>query len=425
MPARRPRPDGAHHPESPNGFQEKHLAIRRRQRDLDFRFEMTSRSGYLPRRIAASRSSADVLVVGAGVVGLAIALELRGRGAEVVVLERKGVAEGQSGIQPGGVRLQWGTMVNCRLATESLDWWRTAEERLESPVPLAFASCGYVFVAHSDAALERLEANVRVQNAAGVPSRIVSPAEAAELVPGLQSAAIVGASYCAEDGYMGEPQAAIAAMARHVDVRIATVEAVASFAGQWGLDTSAGRFVAPAAVIAAGAETCSLVGPLGIELPIELEPRHLFLSAPIRDRLLEPLVISPERHFAAKQLHGGRILASDLDATGDPEAQASAWRRNVRAVIAELLPKLEYVDLDVIVSGAYDVTPDRQPILGPVEGHEGLHVAAGFSGHGFMIAPAVGRIVAAAVAGEHDTVLAILDSRRFQEGRTVPEPQVI
>jgi sarcosine oxidase subunit beta len=379
----------------------------------------------MPRRMTAPRSSADVLVVGAGVVGLAIALELRARGAEVVVLEGKGVGEGQSGIQPGGIRLQWGTTINCRLAIESLAWWRTAEERLESPVPLALASCGYLFVAHTDEALARLGANVRVQNEAGVPSRIVSPTEAAALVPGLDPVSIVGASYCPEDGYMGAPQAAIAAMGRRVDVRIATVEAIAPSDGAWLLDTSAGRFTAGALVIAAGADTCSLVGPLGVDLPIDLEARHLFLSAPIRERLLEPLVVSPERRFAAKQLHGGRVLASDLGATGSPEAGAAGWRSNVRAVIGELLPVLAYIDLDVIVSGAYDVTPDRQPILGPVEGHDGLYVAAGFSGHGFMIAPAVGRIVAGAVVGEHDTVLAILDSRRFQEGRTVPEPQVI
>jgi sarcosine oxidase subunit beta len=94
-------------------------------------------------------------------------------------------------------------------------------------------------------------------------------------------------------------------------------------------------------------------------------------------------------------------------------------------VIDELLPVLEYVGLDVIASGAYDVTPDRQPILGPLPGHDGLHVAAGFSGHGFMMAPAIGRIVAAGVAGESDAVLDVLDCRRFAERRTVPEPQVI
>ena len=374
--------------------------------------------------MAASRSSADVLVVGAGVVGLSIALALRTRGAQVVVLERAGVGEGQSGIQPGGIRLQWGTTLNCRLAIESRAWWTTAGERLDAPT-LAFDSCGYLFVAHSEAVLERLAAAVRLQNAAGVPSRVVSPMEAGSLVPGLRTESLVGATYCAEDGYMDEPRAAIAAIARQLDVRHATVDAVLPDGGAWTLDTTAGRFTAPSVVVAAGADTRALVGPLGVDLPIELEPRHLFLSPPIRERLLEPLVIAPELRFAAKQLHDGRVLASDLGATGDPETEAPAWRRNVRAAVSDLLPILEYVGLDVLVSGSYDVTPDRQPILGPLPGHDGLHVAAGFSGHCFMIAPAVGRIVAGGVAGERDTVLDILDSRRFQEGRTVPEPQVI
>jgi sarcosine oxidase subunit beta len=375
--------------------------------------------------MAAFRSSADVLVVGAGVVGLSIALALRTRGAQVVVLERAGVAEGQSGIQPGGIRLQWGTTLNCRLAIESRAWWTTAGERLDGAATLAFDSCGYLFVAHGEAVLERLSDAVRLQNAAGVPSRVVSPAEAGRLAPGLRTESLVGATYCAEDGYMDEPRAAIAAIARHLDVRRATVDAVVPDGGTWALDTTVGRFTAPSVVVAAGADTRALVGPLGVDLPIELEPRHLFLSPPIRERLLEPLVIAPELRFAAKQLHGGRVLASDLGATGDPETEAPAWRRNVRAAVSALLPILEYVGLDVLVSGSYDVTPDRQPILGPLPGHDGLHVAAGFSGHGFMIAPAVGRIVAGGVAGERDTVLDILDSRRFQEGRTVPEPQVI
>ena len=375
--------------------------------------------------MAASRSSAEVLVVGAGVVGLSIALALRTRGAQVVVLERAGVGEGQSGIQPGGIRLQWGTTLNCRLAIESRAWWTTAGERLDGPVTLAFDSCGYLFVAHGEAVLERLTAAVRLQNAAGVPSCVVSPAEAGRLVPGLRTESLVGATYCAEDGYMDEPRAAIAAIARQLDVRHATVDAVLPDGGAWTLDTTAGRFTAPSVVVAAGADTRALVGPLGVDLPIELEPRHLFLSPPIRERLLGPLVVAPELRFAAKQLHGGRVLASDLGAAGDPETEAPAWRRNVRAAISDLLPILEYVELAVLVSGAYDVTPDRQPILGPLPGHDGLHVAAGFSGHGFMIAPAVGRIVAGGVAGQRDTVLDILDSRRFQEGRTVPEPQVI
>jgi len=131
----------------------------------------------------------DVVVVGGGVTGVSVALALQDRGLDAVVLERSGVAAGQSGVQPGGVRQQWGTATACRLARESATWWRDAEERLASPVPLGFQACGYLFVAHSEAGLARLVANVAVQNAEGVASRVVSPEEAAELLPGLLVAA--------------------------------------------------------------------------------------------------------------------------------------------------------------------------------------------------------------------------------------------
>jgi sarcosine oxidase, subunit beta len=367
----------------------------------------------------------DVAVVGGGVIGLSVALALQECGHTAVVLERSGVASGQSGVQPGGVRQQWGTPIACRLAREAVAWWRDAEERLASPVPLGFQACGYLFVAHGGQTLERLAANVAVQNAEGVPSRIVTPGEAAELVPGLEPGELAGAAWCAEDGYFDRPQAAIEAIARHVDVRIGEVTALARAGTGWVASGPFGEVTADAVVVATGVDANALLGPLGCPLPIEPEERHLFLSAPVRERLLEPLVVAPELRFAAKQLGDGRVLASDLGAVGDPEEGAARWRAAVREGIRRLVPILEYVDLGILASGRYDVTPDRQPVLGPVPGHDGLHVAAGFSGHGFMIAPAVGRIVAAGVLGEADPILEVLDAARFAAGRPVPEPQVV
>src|SRR3981081_4352390 len=107
----------------------------------------------------------EVAVVGAGVIGLAIARELQNRGTRVAVFERSGIGAGASGVQPGGVRQQWGTPVACRLARESAAFYAEADELLESPVPLGFRACGYLFVAHTDATLGRLATNVAVQNA--------------------------------------------------------------------------------------------------------------------------------------------------------------------------------------------------------------------------------------------------------------------
>ena len=341
-----------------------------------------------------------VAIVGAGVTGLSIAFHLVERGVGPVrVYDRSGIGAGASGVQPGGVRLQWGTEINCRMAQESLAFWLKAQERLEARVELGWRACGYLWLAHSEAVLDNLRANVALQNALGIPSRIVSPEEAAELVPGLQTATVTGAAWCAEDGYFDRPQAIVEALGARATIEIADIRTLDD------LD-------AETIVVAAGVDT-----PRLIDVPIVTEERHLFFSEPIRERLLEPLVIAPERSFAAKQLGDGRLLASDLSGHD---------RNHVREVMRELLPQLEFARLDTFVTGTYDVTPDHQAILGRVPRRGSVWVAAGFSGHGFMMAPAVGRSIAAAIAGEPpNEYLQALSPDRFARGAQLPEPSVV
>jgi glycine/D-amino acid oxidase-like deaminating enzyme len=343
-------------------------------------------------------SMPDVIVVGAGIVGLSIAFHLTESGASVTIVDRTGVGAGASGMQPGGVRQQWGTPTNCLLAQESLRFYEDAVERLQMRVDPGFCRCGYLFLAHSERALERLQANVALQNGLGVPSRIVSPAEATGLVPELDTGTVSGAAWCDEDGYFDRPQAILEAFGALFDVELREVSDVDDLA-------------AGAVVVAAGVDTPRLLP----QLPIHAETRTLFFSDPIKERLLEPLVVSAEKGLAAKQLADGRLLASDLRAGA---------RANVRSSFEELLPRLVYVALPTVVEGLYDVTPDHQPILGHVR--DRVWVAAGFSGRGFMQAPAVGRIVAESVLGvASDPVLSVFDTGRFAEGRLVPEPSVV
>ena len=363
----------------------------------------------------------QVAVVGAGVTGLFVAHALATHGVAATVYERTGIAAGASGVQPGGIRQQWGTAVNCLLARESLAFYREAQKRMGMRVDPHFRACGYLFLAHSAEARARLAANVGLQNKLGVPSRLVEPDEAARLAPGLDASTVTGASWCAEDGYLDHPRAVLAALGERAAVVPADVVGLKHRRSQWELAFADGTSTMAAnVVVAAGWESRALIP----DLPIEREPRYLFLSEPIRERLLEPLVISPERHFAAKQLADGRVLASDLAAAGDADAARDGWLRHVRTCIETLLPALEFVSFPLLVEGFYDVTPDRQAILGEVR--PGLWVAAGFSGHGFMLAPAVGRILAEAIAlGREDEALRVLDARRFAEGRLMPEPQVV
>ena len=370
-----------------------------------------------------TNTRSEVVVIGAGITGLSVALHLAEAGLKPLVLEREGVSAGASGVQPGGVRQQWSTPFNCRLARESAAFFADLPSRLDSTLPLGFARCGYAFLAHSEERLTELEGAVAIQNAAGIPSALLSPDEAAAVVPGLATDGLAGASWCDEDGYFDRPQSVVeafaqAAWATGAELRIADVASIGPDGDGWALmlrDDS--KILAGRLVLATGCDTAALAASAGLELPIEREARHLFYSEPIADRLLEPLVVAPERHFAAKQLADGRILASHLAASGDPEAGRAEWLGHVRNVASDLLPRLTYVSFSILVTGFYDVTPDNQPVLGAVDGLPGLYLAAGFSGHGFMLAPAVGRRIAGAVfEGVPDDALEEFSYARFARG---------
>jgi sarcosine oxidase, subunit beta len=354
-------------------------------------------------------------VVGAGISGLSIALHLLERGVSVTVLERAGVGAGASGIQPGGVRRQWSTRANCLMASESYAFYRELPQRFTTRARARFDPCGYVFLADSEVTLAGFAAAVELQNGLGIPSRLLTPTEAAAVVPGLEPTGLAGGATCAEDGYFDRPQAVVEAFAELVSSRggtieIAEVRAIARDGDGWRL----GHLTFDAVAVAAGSESRQLLATLGLDLPIIDEPRTLFLSEPVRERLLEPLVIAVDRGVAAKQLADGRVLASDLH---------SASRRRLREELDGLLPVLHYVALPIEATGYYDMTPDGQPIVDRLD--DGLWVAAGFSGHGFMVAPSTGRVVADGLLGRQlPEWHAALRADRFDR-QPITETQVI
>ena len=361
----------------------------------------------------------SVVVVGAGISGLSIALQLLERDlGPVTVVERTGIGAGASGIQPGGVRRQWATRGNCLMASESYAFYREFAERFETRAQARFDTCGYVFLADTEATLASLRAAVALQNELGIPSVLLSPDEAATVVPGLEPDGLLGAATCAEDGYFDRPQAVVEAFAEVVRARggtiaIVDVRAISRDGHGWRVGAD---LAADSVVVAAGAASRALLSPLSFDLPIVEEPRTLFLSELIRERLLEPLVIAIDRGIAAKQLADGRVLASDL--RGDPS------RSRLRAELDRLLPALHYVSLPIVATGTYDMTPDGQPIIDRLD--DGLWVAAGFSGHGFMVAPSTGRAIAGGLAGDAAPEwLDALQADRFGRRPAEHEAQVI
>ena len=379
------------------------------------------------------RRSVDVAIIGAGVTGLSIAWQLARTGdSRVVVIERSGIGAGASGVQPGGVRQQWGTRISCELAVESVAFYRRLDRQLEPRTSPRLDPCGYAFLADSTRELERLRRGVALQNELRIPSRLVDTGELERLVPGLTTTGVVGAAWCAEDGYFDQPQAVVeafgeAAQRAGARIELGHVERVIEVGGRWQAVLADGRSIeAEQMVVAAGGDTVEVLRELAVDLPIEKQARYLFMSDPIQERLLDPLVVASERRFAAKQLANGRVLASDLAADGDLELGRKQWRANIAAAIRSLVPVLEFASFPLLVEGTYDVTPDHQPILGAVADRPGLWIAAGFSGHGFMIAPAVGRILADAIRGAgEDPALDELSVSRFDTRELDPELQIV
>lgn len=374
----------------------------------------------------------DVVVVGAGIIGLSVAYHSAAAGLKTVVYERTGVGAEASGVQPGGVRQQWSTDVNCTLARESFHFYRDLGEHLASRVKPVLDQCGYVFLAHSTAALDQLARSVRLQNAHDIPSRMLSPTDLEDLVQGLATDDVVGASYCPEDGYFDRPQSVVeafaqGAVARGAELDISGVRSLRPSGGGWEIVLQSGRRTRSSnVVVAASYDTNALLASLGITLPITKVPKYLFFSDPIRERLLEPLIISQELHFASKHLADGRVLASDLTAAGDRAQREEAWRDHVRSVIDRLVPILQYVSFPLLIEGFYDSTPDSQGIVSEIGGFPGLWVTAGFSGHGFMIAPAIGRAMSELLHGRQaGAAVEELVAARFTSEALQAETQVV
>lgn len=376
---------------------------------------------------------AQVVIIGAGITGCSIAYFLAKQGCtDVIVIDKRGIAAGATGICPGGIRQQWGTAVNCRMSKFSTQFYERINDELEPEYPIEFRQVGYVFLAHTAASTERLEKNVALQQQFGIPSRMLQPSAVADIIPDVNPAIFTSASFCATDGFVDDAyhvtnSFAHAAKRRGVRFQVAEVEEIIMHGQQVaGVMTSKGRVDADIVVNASGTQSVALAENIGVHLPITPEIRRLMFTNRIEERVLEPLMISLEMGFAAKQLTDGTLYLSYLGSDLQPPYNHYEYQLRVAEVGAAIFPPLERMEMRSFVDGTYDTTPDHQAILGDVDGVDGYYQAVGMSGHGFMMGPAVGLCMAQMVLGETPTLdIHELHIRRFQTEELIPEPSIV
>jgi sarcosine oxidase subunit beta len=345
---------------------------------------------------------ARFVIAGSGSVGACIAYHLALLGArDVVLAERAEIASGSTGKAMGGVRQQFSSAAEVRLAQESIAFF-------EELGAAWFQQVGYLFLATTAAGLAELEERRELQAELGVPVERVDPG----FVRGLAADDVVGAVFCPTDGVADPP-----ALTREV------VRRAAELGVEVRERTDARELERDVLVIAAGAYS----GEFGVELPIRPLARQLLETEPIEglpDDL--PMVIEAESgfHFRRRDNCLRIAMADAVPRWGFQETVDEAVFADRLDRLAQRYPPAAGTRIARAWAGLYDMTPDAHPIIGQVG--DGLYAACGFSGHGFMQSPAVGHAVAEELLrGESSLDLTPYRLERFRGETVFPENLVL
>ncbi len=381
------------------------------------------------------KKTADVVIIGGGISGLSIAYNLAKKGTKnIVVIEKSYITSGATGRCGAGVRQQWGTEMNCRLAMESIKFFETANEELQYDRDVEFKQQGYLILSSSEKENEQFRKNVELQRSIGIDVNYLSPKGAKEIVPYLNIDKVIGATFCAKDGHLNPFLAtdAYAKAAKRLGVEIMTYTEVLGInvekAKITGVVTSRGEIKTEVVVNAAGGYSNQIGLMAGVDIPVYSRRHQIMVTEPVKE-MQEPMVISFSHNFYCQQTpHGSFIVGRGDDDEPTDLRLTSSWEflEEMSKTLKNILPPL--ADLRVIRqwAGLYNMSPDKQPIYGIVNEVKGFYLAIGFSGHGFMFAPMTGLLVSEMILGEKTTLdISTLDLDRFNRGELVFEPSVV
>ena len=403
--------------------------------------------------------TADVVIIGSGIVGSSVAYHLAQAGCtNVLVLEREAhQGKGSTGKSMGGVRAQFSTPVNIQMSRYSIDFFSKFDEVVGHPAD--YRAHGYLFCATTEKHLAYLKANQQRQNSLGVTNvEWVSPEEIARMVPQLRVDDILGGTFCPTDGFvdphsvmMGFMLNARARGARlWLDAQVTgidlecgdssplskaltsqrTPKEVASRVA--GVQTTRGFISTRIVVNAAGPWAAQVARMAGAELPVEPLRRQLVPTEPF-DQLPKrfPMVIDMSTGFHFRREGKGILLAwNDPEETpGFKTDFDSSFVEKILTHAASRVPVLAEAEVNPrrAWAGLYEMTPDHHAIIGPSPNVRGLYFVNGFSGHGVMHSPASGRITADLILQGHSDLIDAtqLGVHRFKEGKLLEETAVL
>jgi sarcosine oxidase, subunit beta len=342
--------------------------------------------------------TADVVIVGGGIVGCTTAYNLVRRGARVVLFEKEDIAQEASGRNRGNVRLQLRHRLELPIALEAIELWKQADEELGMPTD--YRTTGNLLVTYHDEIATGFEAEAEHHRALGIEARVVPRDELRDHVPHISPDIVMG-FLTTEDGHVNPQKAtwAFATAACRAGAVIRTGTRVTAFVLDGhtvrGVVTEQGTVAAPVVLNAGGVRAPELFAPLGIAIPITPAKHQILVTSRL------PLVTRPYLRCAGPrvsfcQTAEGTLLLGmgPAQPVGFDTAVSRVHISNIMRETIRLVPTLASARVVRAWTGWFEMTPDDLPVIMEMPDHMGLYICAGFSGHGFALAPAIGRLMA-------------------------------
>ena len=377
---------------------------------------------------------ASVVVIGGGVMGLSTAYHLASAGVrDVVLVEQADFGSGSTCKAAGGVRAQFSDAVNIELGLRSLETFERFKQEFDQEIDLH--QVGYLFLLDQPGQVAAFEQNVALQNELGVTSRMIDVAEAKRLSPLIETDGLLAAAWSPRDGHC-TPESVVlgyARAARRAGARLVRGCEVTDIhtdgTSITAVETSLGTIATDTVVCAAGAWARRLGDLVGVALPVEPVRRQIVTTEPMAG--LDPrtpftIDFSTSLYFHSE---GPGLLIGMSDPDEEPGFKLNRsddWLPRLGDAIERRAPRLAEVGIAGGWAGLYEMTPDHNALVGEARDVSRFLYATGFSGHGFLMGPAIGEVMRDLYLGNQPAVdVSGLDARRFAESAVRPELNIV
>lgn len=372
---------------------------------------------------------AELAIIGGGITGLFTAVTLVEQGYKsIVILEKSYVGSGGTFRCATGIRASFTSREHVEVMKRAIELWPQLAKKLGFP----YRRDGYLWLLTRDEDVELFRRVVEFHHSLNVPTRIVDPSEVKEIVPSINNKGILAAVHDPLAGKASVFQTVVNSLVYLKQRGISVHERVEATRilrenGKLVVETSRGRIEANKILVAAARGTVDLLKSIGVELPIRNLAKHALVTEVFKP-VIKPLIIDwSSSSYIVQLIHGNIYIGADIPEKYDePAASRYLFLEKAASVWVKYFPWLSEVYVLRYWTGYYDMTPDHHPIIGPLDEDENILVAAGFSGHGFMMAPAVAEALAFYILGDKPPVSEFLNLKpdRFKKGRLVKEVAV-